>query len=78
MAKAFTTDIINPVLQLHLLIIKKYYVNIQNIPETLKEKSLTKPTEISVSKKFLQETTFRSNCKLILRHHYQNKKKTHL
>lgn len=38
MAKAFTSDVIKPVLQLHLLIMKNYYVNIQNIPETFKKK----------------------------------------
>lgn len=46
MAKAFTSDVIKPVLQLHLLIMKNYSVNTQNISETLKKKSLTKPTEI--------------------------------
>lgn len=50
-------------------------MQIYNIHQTLKEKSLTKPTEISVSKKILQETTFRSICEWILLHRYKKKKK---
>lgn len=43
-AKAFTSDVIKPVFQLHIR--KKYYVNIQNISETLGGKKITKQTEI--------------------------------
>lgn len=35
MAKAFTSDVIKPVLQLHLHIMRNFYANIQNIPVTL-------------------------------------------
>lgn len=52
-------------------------MQIYNIHQTLKEKSLTKPTEISVSKKILQETTFRSICEWILLHRYKKKKTTY-
>lgn len=45
-AKAFTPDVIKPVLQLRLIIMKNYYVNIQNTQERKKINLLTKSTEI--------------------------------